>query len=127
MFLPIDFVKIIDGHIHDKVIQPCTELPFLPAFFFLSELSVIIVEVGKNCLDVACWLLIELTSCFYVSFLMVLLMRLNGFNLIEQNIEFIFDMFSSTKESLGNIIDTNRRNVSFNSFISLTVLCNFQL
>lgn len=58
---------------------------------------------------------------------MVLLMRLNGFNIIEHNIEFIFDMFSSTKESLGNIININRRNVSFNSFISLTVLCNFQL
>lgn len=53
MFLPIDFVKIIDGHIHDKVIEACTELPFLPAFFFLFELSVIIVEGGKNCLDVS--------------------------------------------------------------------------
>lgn len=82
MFLLIAFVKIIDGYIYNEEIQALIEFPFLPVCLF--KLEIILVEGGKNCPHVACWLLIELTFCFHVSFLMVLLMKLIGFNFIEQ-------------------------------------------
>lgn len=81
------------------------------------ELQITSVEEGKNCPDVARWLLIELTFCFDVSFLMILLTKLMGLNFTEQKlakVKFTFNIFSTTKESLGNRIDTKGRNASFN-------------
>lgn len=57
---------------------------FFSSSFFLFELLFILVEEIKICPDVACWLLIESIFWLYVSFLMVLQMKLTGFNFSEQ-------------------------------------------
>lgn len=81
----IDFVQIImDTSMIQKYGHELSYFFFSSSFFFLFELLSILVEEIKICPDVACWLLIELEFWLYAYFLMVLQMKLTGFNFTEQ-------------------------------------------